>query len=247
MFLTNETFFTTIVENTSGVANRDALLAPPDPGSLALHCLSGARGDSLLLTSGAYLASDPTIDLKSEMRNTTRGSLLSGTGFFLLRATGEGTVALSSYGSIHKYVLLQGETRKVDNGHLLAWTTSTQQRMVLASRRSGMMGSLTSGEGLMVEFSGPGIVYVQSHKPPPKTGEDGRGSSSGRNGFQSPVERCLWLVVVVLVVLSVILFAYLDSSQHHDHERVLKDGTDQSRQYRNYQNHQRDAWGGGEF
>jgi len=254
IFLTNETFFTTIVQNTSHTASRDALLAPPDPGSLTLHCLSGARNDALLLTSGAYLASDPTIEVKSEMRNTARGSLLSGTGFFVLKATGSGTIALSSYGSIHKYTLLQGETRRVDNGHLVAWTTSTRQRMVLASLRSGMMGSLTSGEGLMVEFEGPGIVYVQSHKPPPKVGGgDGGGGNAfaGRNGFRSPVERCLQLVVV-LVVLSVVvgllIVAYLDNQAH---ESVFKDGTDRSWQYQNYQQHhqqhQRDAFGRREF
>jgi len=37
-------------------------------------------------------------------------------------------------------------------------------RVGLASRRGGVLGSMTSGEGLMCEFQGPGVISIQSHK-----------------------------------------------------------------------------------
>jgi len=80
-----------------------------------------------------------------------------------LRASGRGTVACAAFGSIHKFVLSPGETRAVDNGHLVAWTARMQYRTGLAN--GGIMASMTSGEGLMCHFTGPGTIYLQSHKP----------------------------------------------------------------------------------
>jgi uncharacterized protein (TIGR00266 family) len=167
VFLTRESFFTTKVQNTSSSSRADVLLAPADPGGLVLHALQG-QNDDLLLTSGSYVASDSNVQISSDMQTGISNSLLSGTGFFLLRASGRGIVAVAAYGSVHEYRLQEGEERAVDNGHLVAWSANLTYRTALASGRSGGRGivdSMTSGEGLMCFFRGPGTIYLQSHKP----------------------------------------------------------------------------------
>ena len=55
-----------------------------------------------------------------------------------------------------------GEARRVDNGHLVEWSDSCS---ISATAGSGsIVGSMTSGEGMMLLVRGPGRVWVQSHK-----------------------------------------------------------------------------------
>lgn len=211
-FLTRESFFTTLVENNSTHQSGDALIAPSDPGGIALHRLVG--GDEMILTSGAYLAGDEAVNVSSSMQSpfSTFGNF-SGTGLFLLRAEGQGTLAISAYGAMHKYILSRGEKRSVDNGHLVAWTASMKTSMKLASRRAGIVGSMTSGEGLHCSFEGPGVIYVQSHKP--SIGPDGvkrtRNSGGGGSGG-NPIVTCIFLLLFILLFVGFIVAAYLSTS-----------------------------------
>jgi uncharacterized protein (AIM24 family) len=242
-FLTQESFFTTVVENTSnGVA--DVMMAPCETGGIVMHKLTGmvrrpeeqqqqrnnivrdGDGGDLLVTSGAYVASDSHVKMTTEMQAGIGNSLMSGTGFYLLRASGRGYVACAAYGSIHKYVLAVGETRAVDNGHLVAWSASMHYRVGLAAGGGGMggnmtgrrliMNSMTSGEGLMCFFEGPGIVYLQSHKP----GRPGEGDKK-RAGKQAsgPVATCMgFLVVIVFFGIFFAVVAFTLSRQEMNNE-----------------------------
>lgn len=208
-FLTLESFFTTRVENISMEAPGDVLIAPSDPGGIALHRLF--RGDEMMLTSGAYLAADESVHVESAVQGQLGNSMLSGTGFFLLRASGQGNLAIAAYGSMHKYILTSGEKRMIDNGHLVAWTASMKYRMKLASARAGFLGSMTSGEGLHCEFEGPGVIYIQSHKP--SMIGDGINSGSSRpksggsgGGGGGPIGACIGMIFF-LVVLSIVFAA----------------------------------------
>jgi uncharacterized protein (TIGR00266 family) len=205
-FLTNESFFTTLVENTNRSAVAEVMMAPSEPGGIILHKLTGL---DLLLTSGAYVASDVNVKVSSEMQTAIGNSLMSGTGFFLLRASGRGYVACGAHGSVHKYVLSAGEIRSVDNGHLVAWSASMRYWVGLAStgRGSGMriMNSMTSGEGLMCHFEGPGIVYLQSHKPEPPT--DNNRSGGRKRGSQNG-GVCIGLFFFMIMCVFFVLAAY---------------------------------------
>ncbi len=176
--LSNESFFTTRVEATTADPNRigDVLIAPSNPGGICLHKIEGPQ-DAMMLTSSSYLACDDAVDVSTVMQRGVKNSLLSGTGFFLMRASGRGVLAISAYGSIHKFVLSPGEHRMVDNGHLVAWSANMDYRTEMASK--SVWRSMSSGEGLMCNFTGPGIIYLQSHKP---DDEDGHGAVVGGSG-----------------------------------------------------------------
>ena len=235
MFLTQESFFTTRVTNTSLESSGDVLLAPSTTGGIILHKL--LRGHDLLLTKGSYLASDCSVQVTTEIQRGSIGnSLWSGTGFFLLRAhapdpTSENMVAIAGYGSIHEYTLGRGERRFVDNGHLLAWTASMTYTTSFAS--STVWGSISSGEGLMCEFIGPGTLYLQSHKPENEDFgiESGgrRGRSSGSNPQRGSVGTlfgcsCFMIFIVILVAMIVWLSSIagtiswnLDTNAYYDY------------------------------
>lgn len=116
----------------------------------------------LMIQKDGFLASTPGITIDTEMQNLTRG-LLSGEGFFILNARGRGTVFVASYGVIHPINLDDGEEVIIDNGHLVAWPDYMNYKIERAS--SGWISSLTSGEGLVCRFRGPGVVLIQTRNP----------------------------------------------------------------------------------
>lgn len=147
----------------------------------------------LLLTSGAYIASDANVQVTSKVQTRLNNSLLSGAGFFLLKAIGQGYVACGAYGASHKFTLREAETRAVDNGHLIAWSAHMKYSVELASGRGRISNSMASGEGLMCFFEGPGVVYVQSHKPDSIDGISQKTPSTTR-----PVYPCCSLIAAVV-------------------------------------------------
>lgn len=122
--------------------------------------LDGSYG--LMIQKNGFLASTPGINIETETQNLSRG-FLSGEGFFILNAKGRGTVFVSSYGVIHPINLEDREEVIIDNGHLVAWPDYMDYKMERASK--GWISSLTSGEGLVCRFRGPGVVLIQTRNP----------------------------------------------------------------------------------
>jgi uncharacterized protein (TIGR00266 family) len=233
--LTRESFFTTLVQNNSRQQAGDALIAPPDPGGVTLHRL--VLGQDMNLTSGAYLAADEAVNVASSMQSPfSMFGNYSGTGVFVLRASGQGTLAICAYGSMHKYILSPGETRNVDNGHVVAWTASMKSSMKLASARAGILGSMTSGEGLHCAFVGPGVVYIQSHKPSIGPGDGARTRNGGGHSGGNPIASCIVLLIFMLVFLGIIFAIYIGSSI---------DNTTSGRGYNGGNGHMQQRYNGG--
>ena len=137
------------------------LLAPTTLGSVLDYQLDGTN--DLIVQKDGYLASEKSVDVSTKTQNLAQG-LFSGEGFFILKVSGRGTVFLNSYGSIHEIDLQEGQEYIVDNQHLVAWTSNTNYKIEKASS-SGWISSLTSGEGFVCRFRGPGKVYIQTRNP----------------------------------------------------------------------------------
>ncbi len=136
------------------------------PGEIG--CVGASLGDvqplnvqntGYLVRSGAFLASEPTINLDTKWQGAK--------GFFgmrdaiMLHATGQGTMFISSFGAIIERDLLDGEVLLVDNGHVVAF----EDRIPYDVRKvGGLKSTLLSGEGLVVEMRGPGRIYLQSRQ-----------------------------------------------------------------------------------
>ena len=80
----------------------------------------------------------------------------------MLEATGTGTLLVSSYGAIYEKTLNAGEKYIVDSSHLVAFDGSMG---VTPKPIGGFKSTMFSGEGFVIELSGPGKIYIQTRSP----------------------------------------------------------------------------------
>ena len=131
-----------------------------------------------------------------------------------------------------RHQLDRGETFVVDNGHLVAWNSGMSHEMGLATQKGGLMSRLmtsaTSGEGLMCHFTGPGEVFLQTHKPNVGPATDGQSSKQQAHPLVGLCFLCIFGSVFLLVVCAVVYAAIngeleVNSGGNHRHERIGRD------------------------
>jgi uncharacterized protein (TIGR00266 family) len=134
----------------------EVTLAPELPGDIAVIEMSGSK---LMIQSGSYMASESSVELTAKV---SVKAFMSAEGISMLEASGTGTLLVSSYGAIYEKTLNAGEKYIVDTSHLVAFdaTMTVQPKTV-----GGMKSTLFSGEGLVVELTGPGMIYIQTRSP----------------------------------------------------------------------------------
>ncbi|HIE38710.1 MAG TPA: TIGR00266 family protein [Anaerolineales bacterium] len=132
----------------------EILLAPPLPGDMIVRPL---QGETFLVQSGSYVASSEGVELDTKWGGAK--TFFAREGLFMLRASGTGTLLLSSYGAIHEMDLEAGQTYTVDTGHLVAFTDGMGFQV---RRIGGLKSTLFSGEGLVVDLTGPGRLLLQT-------------------------------------------------------------------------------------
>ena len=91
----------------------EILVAPFLPGDLMTLDIT----ELMLIQSGAYVASDMSLDIDSKWGGS-KSFFGTGGGLFMLRSQGKGKMVLSSYGAIHEISLAEGESYTIDTGHL---------------------------------------------------------------------------------------------------------------------------------
>lgn len=149
--LGGESFF---MNTFTAQANGSELwLAPALAGDVVAWPING----TLYVQSGSFLASSQGLEVDSKWGGSK--TFFSREGLFMLRISGQGDVVLSSYGAIHAIDLQPGQTYTVDTGHMVAWTEGVDY----AVRKVGNWKStLFSGEGFVVDVTGPGRIYIQT-------------------------------------------------------------------------------------
>ncbi len=129
-------------------------LAPILPGDMMILKL---EDESLLVQSGSYVASSLGIEIDATWSGAR--TFFASEGLIMLRAQGYGLLILASYGAIHPIELVAGQRYTVDTGHLVAFT----QGMGFNVRPiGGLRPTVLGGEGLVVDLTGPGRVYIQT-------------------------------------------------------------------------------------
>lgn len=156
--LAGETFFFQRLTATRGPG--EALLAPAFPGEIYAVQLDGHT--EYLIQKDGFLAATNEVEISTKVQNLVKG-LFSGEGFFVLRASGLGTLFVNSFGAIWPLDVAPGQELVIDNGHLVAWPASADYSIEKAAR--GWVSSFTSGEFLVLRFRGPAKVLIQSRNP----------------------------------------------------------------------------------
>ena len=150
-FLSGESFF----QNTfrAGSAGGEINLAPALPGDMFVLNLDR----SMLVQSGSYVASESGVEIDTKFGGAK--TFFASEGLFLLKASGSGKLLLSSFGAIHEVNLAPGQKYVVDTGHFVAFDEGIGFNV---RRVGGIKSTLFSGEGLVVDITGPGRVLIQS-------------------------------------------------------------------------------------
>ncbi len=152
--LGGESFFQNFYQ--AGPQGGEVTLAPELPGDIALIEL---HGETLMVQAGSYLASEDGIELNAKI---SMKAFLSAEGISMLEAKGSGKLLVSSYGAIYEKTLVPGEKYIVDTSHLVAFDATIQ---AVPRSAGGFKATLLSGEGLVVELTGPGRLYIQTRSP----------------------------------------------------------------------------------
>jgi uncharacterized protein (TIGR00266 family) len=150
--LGGESFFQNTFQAPAG--GGQVTVAPALPGDMLSFELSDER---IMIQSGSYVASELGVDLDTEWSGAK--TFFASEGLVMLRAQGSGKIVVSSYGAIHDITLKEDQLYTVDTGHLVAFTEGIGFRV---RKVGGLTSTLFSGEGLVVDLTGPGRVLLQS-------------------------------------------------------------------------------------
>lgn len=150
-FLGGESLFVNTFKNTSQ-RPQELVLTQSNTGDMTVLEL---RGNALCLQPGAYVGHSGNINLGVHWAGFA--SFIAGEGLFKLVVSGNGIVFIGAYGGLSKR-RVNGDFI-VDSGHLVAYEPSLKMNIKMAG---GLVGSVTSGEGLVNRITGNGEIYLQS-------------------------------------------------------------------------------------
>ena len=161
-FANGESFFQQHIEAVRG--DGDCLLSPTLPGAMQIIDVGQ---NQYLLSDGAFVAASARVELKVRTQSLGNALFADSGGFFVTETSGNGQVVVSGFGSMHELMVEKGKDITIDNSHVVAWDSSLRyEPSITTGNSAGFFGNLinsqTSGEGIVLRFSGNGKVYICS-------------------------------------------------------------------------------------
>jgi uncharacterized protein (TIGR00266 family) len=114
-------------------------------------------GKGYIIQKSSFIASTSGIALDVKWEGFTKG--LFGHGLFMIKATGDGSLFINTFGAIDVHTLQAGQTLIVDNFHLVGFSDTCNYKV---TKFGGLKETMLSGEGLVTQITGPGNVYIQT-------------------------------------------------------------------------------------
>jgi uncharacterized protein (TIGR00266 family) len=161
-FANGESFFQQHIEAVRG--DGDCLLAPTLPGAMQILDVGNQQ---YMLSDGAFVAATSSVELKVRTQSVGNALFAQSGGFFITETSGVGQVAVSGFGGISQLEVEPGRDIIIDNSHVVAWDSALRYDIsVTTGGNSGFLSNLvnsqTSGEGMVLRFSGKGKVLICS-------------------------------------------------------------------------------------
>jgi len=167
-----ESFFQQHIEAVRG--DGDCLLSPLLPGAIEVVDV-GAR--QYLLNDGAFVAATSGTEMKVRSQSLGNALFAQSGGFFVMETSGTGQVVVSGFGSMFQLDVTPGKDVVIDNSHVVCWDSSLRYDIsvttgggasgggiggALGNFVGNIVNSVTSGEGIVLKFSGSGKVFICS-------------------------------------------------------------------------------------
>ena len=134
----------------------EASFSPAVPGTVHHRQVNN---DTLILTGGSFMACTPGVGLSTQFGGLR--SMFSGEGLFFIECSGMGDLFFNSYGALIEKEVYDDLT--VDTSHVVAWEPTLRYTI---RGMGGLKSTLLSGEGLAMNFTGVGKIYLQSRTMP---------------------------------------------------------------------------------
>lgn len=151
-----ESMFQNYFELTEG-SEGYVVFSPGVPGSIIHMHLT--QGEQWTLSRGTYICGTPSVEVSTKKGGFKQ--MFGGEGFFLtdIRTEAEGDVWVGGYGFIERHEIRDGEEFIVDNGVMLAFTSNMPYSL---TKVGGKKSFILGGEGVVIKYTGPGVVYTQN-------------------------------------------------------------------------------------
>jgi uncharacterized protein (TIGR00266 family) len=163
-FANGESFFQQHIEAVRG--DGDCLLSPTLPGAMRVVDV-GAR--QYMLSDGAFVAASAGVELKVRTQSLGNALFADSGGFFITETAGSGQVVVSGFGSMSELEVQPGNDVVIDNSHVVCWDSALHYEISVTTGGGGgggflgnLINSQTSGEGMVLRFSGQGKILVCS-------------------------------------------------------------------------------------
>ncbi|HEX3592230.1 MAG TPA: AIM24 family protein [Pseudonocardiaceae bacterium] len=131
-------------------------VVPGLPGDIHVLDLDGTTG--WCLAKDSWLAAASTVRLAAGWAGYR--AMFGGDVGFLAHADGSGPAVLACFGALDLVTLAPGELVTVNPGHVVAFPESVQCRLRAVHPASTQ--SVRTGEGLVLDFAGPGQLVTQT-------------------------------------------------------------------------------------
>ena len=154
--LAGESFFFSMY-SCSDRSDGEVGLAPTLQGEIAVIECDGVS--EWICTGGSYLGSTETLNIDTEFQGLK--GMFTGESMSFLSVQGAGQLLVNAFGHINE-VEVEGALT-VDTGHVVAFQDSLEY--TLSKAGGSWIQSWLAGEGVVLNFTGRGRIYVQSHNP----------------------------------------------------------------------------------
>jgi uncharacterized protein (TIGR00266 family) len=161
-FANGESFFQQHIEAARG--DGDCLLSPTLPGAMQVVDVGASH---YIISDGAFVAATSGVDLRVRTQSLGNALFAQSGGFFVTETAGSGQLVVSGFGSMSVLEVEPGKDAIIDNAHVVCWDSTLRYEVSITTGSSaGFLGNLinsqTSGEGIVLRFSGRGKIYVCS-------------------------------------------------------------------------------------
>lgn len=184
-FANDESLFQQEIEAVHGEG--DCLLAPTLDGDMQILDVGA---NQYTLSDGAFVAASRSVEVRANIQRNLGGAVFGDTGGFVVMQTqGTGQVVVSGFGSLFEIDVEPGKDVIIDNGHVVCWDSRLEYSLSVSTSKtkgfmSNIINSVTSGEGMVLKFSGQGKVVICSRNRDSYKGwiQSVLGSNSGGRG-----------------------------------------------------------------
>ena len=161
-FANGESFFQQHIEATRG--DGDCLLSPTLPGAMQVLDVGAQQ---YMISDGAFVAATASVELKVRTQSLGNALFAQSGGFFITETAGSGQLVVSGFGTISELEVAPGKDIVIDNAHVVCWDNRLRYDISVTTGASGgfldnLINSQTSGEGMVLKFSGAGKVLICS-------------------------------------------------------------------------------------